>query len=117
MEFLLALLVLFLYAKVLGETLHYFGFPSLVGEVLVGIVLGPAILGWITPDAYIEGVAMLGLVVLMLVAGMNSRFDLLSKLKFKSAVISIPAAGLSFLLAFLLQFLQLLSVHGIRDQL
>jgi len=104
MEFLLALLVLFLYAKVSGEVLHYFGFPSLVGEVLVGIILGPAILGWITPDAYIEGVAMLGLVVLMLVAGMNSRFDLLSKLKFKSAVISIPAAGLSFLLAFIIPY-------------
>ncbi len=101
MEFLLAILVLFLYAKVLGEVFHYFGFPSLVGEVLVGIVLGPALLGWVSPtDAHIEGVAMLGLVVLMLVAGMNSRFDLLAKLKFKSALISIPAAALSFLFAF-----------------
>jgi Kef-type K+ transport system membrane component KefB len=107
MEFLLALLVLFLYAKVLGEIFHYFGFSSLIGEVIVGIVLGPALLGWlvITPgeptSEAIKGVAMLGLVVLMLVAGMNSRFDLLGKFKFKSLVISLPGAGLSFLLAFL----------------
>lgn len=100
----MAILVLFLYAKVLGEAFHHFGFPSLVGEVLTGIVLGPAVLGWVAPDAYLEGIAMLGLVVLMLVSGMNSRFDLLSKLKFKSAMISIPAAGLSFLFAFAIPY-------------
>ena len=76
MEFLLTLLVLLLCAKVFGEILHHFGFSALIGEVAVGIVLGPAVFGWIKPDAYIEAVAMLGLVVMMLVAGMNSRFDL-----------------------------------------
>jgi Kef-type K+ transport system membrane component KefB len=110
MEFLFAILVLFLYAKVLGEIFHHFGFSSLIGEVIVGVVLGPALLGWIiiTPgeatSEAIQGVAMLGLIVLMLVAGMNSRFDLLSKLKFKSLAISIPAAVLSFYLAFMIPY-------------
>jgi len=104
MEFVLSLLVLFLYAKVFGEIVHHFGFSSLIGEVAVGIIVGPAILNWVQPGPQIEGVAMLGLLVMMLVAGMNSRFDLLSKVKFKALTISIPAAVLSLYLAFLVPY-------------
>mgnify|MGYP001069260435 CR=1 FL=1 len=100
MEFLLALLILLLCAKVFGELLHYIGFSALIGEVAVGIVLGPAVFGWIKPDAYIEAVAMLGLIVLMLVAGMNSRFDMLTKVKFKAFVISVSGVAVSFALGF-----------------
>lgn len=107
MEFLFALLVLLLSAKVFGEILHHFGFSSLIGEVGVGIIFGPALMGWInitsgepTSEA-IKGVAMLGLIVLMLVSGMNSRVDLFKKVKFKAFVISIAGMGGSFALGFL----------------
>lgn len=106
MEFLLAILVLLLFAKLFGELLHHYGFSSLIGEVAVGIILGPALLGWIvispgepTSEA-IRGVAMLGLVVLMLVAGMNSRFDLLLRVKFKALVVSVFGMAASFALGF-----------------
>jgi len=109
-EFLLALLVLLLLAKILGEALHHFGFSSLIGEVAVGIILGPAILGWIiikpgdlTSDA-IRGVAELGLIVLMLVAGMNSRFDMLMKVKFKAFVIMILGLATTFALVFWISY-------------
>lgn len=100
MEFLLKLLMLLFFAKIFGELLHHYGFSALIGEVAVGIALGPALLGWISPDAYIEAVAMLGLVVLMLVAGLNSRFDLFMKIKFKALVIALGGVAVSFLLGF-----------------
>jgi Kef-type K+ transport system membrane component KefB len=104
MEFLLALLVLLLLAKILGEALHYIGFSSLIGEVAVGIILGPALLGIIGPgdltSGAIQGVAELGLIVLMLVAGMNSRFDMLMKVKFKAFVVAISGVAVSFALGF-----------------
>ncbi len=120
MEFLFVLLVLFLFAKVFGEVLHHYGYSSLIGEVAVGIVFGPAILGWIsitpiptggspTPvdptSGAIHGVAMLGLVVLMLVAGMNSRIDLFMKVKFKAFVIAAVGMAVSFVLGFLVPYL------------
>ncbi len=106
MEFLLALLILLLFAKLLGEFLYRHGFSPLIGEVAVGIIFGPALLGWIvlTPgdptSEAIHGVAMLGLVILMLVAGMNSRFDLLMKVKFHALVIALCGMAVSFVLAF-----------------
>jgi Kef-type K+ transport system membrane component KefB len=101
MEFLLALLILLLFAKVFGELLHHYGFSPLTAEVMVGIVLGPAVLGLITPDTSIEAVAMLGLVVMMLVAGMNSRFDLLVKVRTKAIIIALCGVSLSLVLGFL----------------
>jgi len=101
MEFLLALLILLLFAKGFGELFHHYGFSPLIAEVMVGIVLGPALLGLITPDASIEAVAMLGLVVMMLVAGMNSRFDLLVKVKTKAIIIALCGVSLSLVLGFL----------------
>ncbi len=106
MEFLLAILVLLLFAKLFGELLHHYGFSSLIGEVAVGVIFGPALLGWIiispgepTSEA-IRGVAMLGLVVLMLVAGMNSRFDMLMKVKFKALAVAVSGMAVSFALGF-----------------
>jgi Kef-type K+ transport system membrane component KefB len=100
MEFLLELLVLLLFAKVFGELLHRHGFSALIAEVLVGIALGPALLEWFKPDEYIWAVAMLGLVVLMLVTGMNSRFDLFMKVKFKALAIALCGMTVSFALGF-----------------
>lgn len=106
MEFLLAILVLLLLAKIFGEALHHIGLSSLIGEVAVGIILGPALLGWIiiTPgdptSEAIRGVALLGLIVLMLVAGMNSRFDMLMKVKFKAFVIAISGFATTFTIGF-----------------
>ena len=108
-EFLLYLSVLLLFAKVVGGFLHRYGFPSLVGEVAVGIVLGPTLLGWIAisegvptrmiTDA-ITAIAMLGLVVLMLVVGMNSRFDLLAQVKFKALLIALCGMAVAFVFGF-----------------
>jgi len=110
MEFLLALLVLLLCAKIFGELLHHLGFSPLIGEVAVGVIFGPALLGWVaispgepTSEA-IRGVAMLGLVVLMLVSGMNSRFDLFMKVKFKALVIAVGGMAVSFALGFVVPY-------------
>lgn len=110
MEFLLAILVLLLFAKLFGEFLHHFGFSSLIGEVAVGIIFGPALLGWIVIPAVgepisataeaIRGVAMLGLIVLMLATGMNSRFDMLMRVRFKALVVAVSGMAVSFALGF-----------------
>jgi Kef-type K+ transport system membrane component KefB/mannitol/fructose-specific phosphotransferase system IIA component (Ntr-type) len=48
----LALGVLLVVARLLGEFVRRFGQPSVLGELLAGIMLGPTILGAIAPGAY-----------------------------------------------------------------
>jgi Kef-type K+ transport system membrane component KefB len=43
--------------------------PGALLEIVAGILLGPAVLGWVTPDATIEALALLGLSFLLFLAG------------------------------------------------
>lgn len=43
--------------------------PGALLEIVAGIVLGPSVLGWVTPDATISAIALLGLLFLPFLAG------------------------------------------------
>lgn len=43
--------------------------PGALLEIVAGIVLGPSLLGWVTPDATVEALALLGLSFLLFLAG------------------------------------------------
>ncbi len=43
--------------------------PGALLEIVAGIVLGPSVLGWVTPDATVRAIALLGLSFLLFLAG------------------------------------------------
>lgn len=48
---LLQLIVIILAARGMGKLFRKIGQPSVIGEVVAGIFLGPSLLGWLNPDA------------------------------------------------------------------
>lgn len=46
---LLQLLVVMLATRVLGDVMRRLGQPTVIGEILGGLVLGPSLLGWLAP--------------------------------------------------------------------
>jgi Kef-type K+ transport system membrane component KefB len=51
--------------------------PGSVVEITAGILIGPAVLGWVTPDRAIEVLAKLGVAFLLFLAGLELDFDAL----------------------------------------
>jgi Kef-type K+ transport system membrane component KefB len=49
--------------------------PSVVLEIVVGIVVGPSVLGWVEVDPTVEVLAVLGLAFLLFLAGLEIDFD------------------------------------------
>ena len=45
--------------------------PAVVLEIVLGVVLGPAALGWLEPDLAVQTVALLGLAMLLFLAGLE----------------------------------------------
>ena len=45
--------------------------PAVVGEILMGLALGPTLLGWITYTDFIAGIAQLGAIALLFVVGLE----------------------------------------------
>lgn len=71
MEFIPALLLVLVTAKVLGEIVERIGYPSMIGEILSGILLGPAVLGLVEPTIELEGFADLGIIALLFISGIE----------------------------------------------
>src|SRR5689334_20242985 len=53
---------------------RWIAIPSVVLEILLGIVLGPGLLGWVVADDVIGFIADFGLAMLMFLAGYESEF-------------------------------------------
>jgi len=65
------LLLLLLAAKVLGEIMERFGQPSMIGEVLAGIILGPSLFNIIPSIGDLRVIADLGVFFLIVMAGLE----------------------------------------------
>jgi Kef-type K+ transport system membrane component KefB len=61
-------------APLLAELLRRWRIPSVLFELLLGILIGPAVLGWVEVDAFISGLSEFGLAILFFMAGYEIDF-------------------------------------------
>lgn len=103
----LALGTLLAAARVFGETARYFKQPAVLGEIVAGIVLGPAIVGRLLPDLQtflfpkqgpnaiaLDALTTVAVVLFLLVAGME--VDLSRAWRQGRRAIVISLAGMAF---------------------
>ena len=79
MTYLAELFVILLLTKIAAHYSVKLKMPSVIGELLVGIVIGPAMLKWIHPTTFINYFSELGVIVLMFIAGLEGDLKLLIK--------------------------------------
>lgn len=75
-------------APLLAEALRRWRVPSVLFELLLGILIGPALLGWVEVDPFVSGLSALGLAILFFMAGYEIDFQ-----KLRGAPISRGIAG------------------------
>lgn len=79
MHFLGELILILITTVLLGQLFSRLNMPAVIGQLLSGIILGPAILGWVHPDSIIALFSEFGVILLMFLAGLESDLDLLKK--------------------------------------
>ena len=68
--------------------------PSVVLEIVAGIVVGPSVLGWVEVDDAVEVVALLGLAFVLFLAGLEIEFG-----KLRGRVLKLTLLGFAISLA------------------
>jgi Kef-type K+ transport system membrane component KefB len=67
----LAMLLVFGSAKLLDELFERLHQPGIVGQILAGVLIGPGVLGWLQPDAFLSTLAELGVMFLLFRVGLE----------------------------------------------
>lgn len=99
-QLLLELFAIFVSAKVVGELFERFSLPSVLGEILAGVALGPYALRWIQPSSTIYSVAELGAIFVLFSAGLETSPADLIRVGGKSMQVALAGVILPFVLGF-----------------
>lgn len=74
MPLLTSILLLLIGSRLLGELMRRIKQPAIVGEILAGILLGPAVLSLIAPTDELKGISELSVFLIVLSAGLEMQF-------------------------------------------
>lgn len=105
-DFLLILAAMLAAGKLLGEGAERVGLPSVLGELVAGVLLGPALLG-IIPAAgdpsyeFIRVLAELGVILLLFEVGLETDLREMSRVGPAALAVACVGVALPFLLGYL----------------
>lgn len=102
-HYLLDIALILLGTKAFGLFTRKLRMPAVVGALIAGIILGPAILNWVQPSDLISSLSEIGVIVLMFGAGLETSITDLRKAGLKALVIAVLGVlvplGLGYLVA------------------
>jgi len=91
------MLLVFASAKILCELFERLGQPGIVGEILAGILIGPYVLGWMTPNDVIRILSDLGVMFLLFRVGLEIKPAELMQVGGTAVMVAIGGVVLPFL--------------------
>lgn len=114
--FLLAIAIILLTTKVLGLVFKKFQMPQVVGALLAGLILGPAVLGVLHETEFITMLSELGVVVLMFSAGVETDITELKRCGKSSFIIALTGVLVPLVGGFAVSHFMLTPESGDTDQ-
>ena len=88
LSFLFDIALILLTAKVFGIIARKLHAPEVVGEIIAGLLIGPAVLGLVGPSDFINKMAEIGVVMLMFEAGLSTDMKKLRQTGLKATAIA-----------------------------
>jgi len=97
MEFILYLVLILLATKLAGHLSLKLGQPAVLGKLLAGVLLGPAVLGWVENSDFIHYFSEVGVILLMFIAGLEADLSQLKANWKASFAVAVGGVALPFL--------------------
>ncbi|MGX5385691.1 cation:proton antiporter [Bacillus thuringiensis] len=96
-EFFFQIALILLSTKLAGDLSVRLGQPSVLGKLIVGIVIGPAVLGWIENSELLTQLSNVGVILLMFMAGLETDLEELNANRNSSLAVALGGMILPFL--------------------
>lgn len=113
---LIAIAIMLFMAKLFGEILVKLNQPSVMGEIIAGVILGPTVLGMISPSTFswlflqhevalaLNALTTLSVVLLLLVSGLEVDLSVIIKHRNSAAAVSSFGTILPFVVGFSISY-------------
>ena len=88
LELLRELAIIIIFAKLFGLLARKLKAPQVAGEIVAGLLIGPSVLNWVQDSDFIEGMAEIGVILLMFNAGLETNLHDLKKTGIKATLIA-----------------------------
>jgi len=112
---LLALVLLLLLGRSLGFIFQRYGYQSLIGEVVAGLILGPILIFQdALPLEELRVFSELGILMLMLLAGLTTDFEAFRENKMSSVVVGSLGVIVTFFIVLIPMYFILGSIYDIN---
>ncbi|MCP3851251.1 MAG: cation:proton antiporter [Gammaproteobacteria bacterium] len=102
--FFLQLLAVLLAARIFGEIASYLGAPSVIGELVAGIFIGPSIFGWIETGETLKLLAEIGIILLLFEVGLKTDGKRLLYSGYQSAVVALSGFVFPLIVGFVISY-------------
>jgi Kef-type K+ transport system membrane component KefB len=112
------LILLLLVGRLIGELMNRLGQPALFGQLIAGVLLGPSVFGLLWPEAHrfifpdnktlktmIDAVSQIGILLLLLLTGMETNLALVRRRKRVVVSSSLSGIAVPFVLGVALAYL------------
>lgn len=94
MELFLQLLIIILSTKLAGDAAVRLGQPSVLGKLIIGVIIGPGVLGWIQNTDVVEAFSHIGVLLLMFFAGLET--DIKDLNENRNSSVAVAVGGIVF---------------------
>jgi Kef-type K+ transport system membrane component KefB len=88
-DFFLSLVLILLSAKIFSEAFVYLKLPSVIGELIAGIIIGPSLLGLVESNVLLHHLAEIGILLLLFEIGLETDFGQVIKVGIQSTLIAV----------------------------
>lgn len=100
--FLIQLVIILFSARIVGEIAAYFNAPSVIGELIAGIIIGPSLLGLIELTPPIQLLAQIGIILLLFEVGIETDIGRLTSSGFKAFIVALGGVVLPFVFGYVI---------------
>jgi monovalent cation:proton antiporter-2 (CPA2) family protein len=101
MTFIFELALILLASKIAGDISVKLGQPAVLGKLLIGVLLGPAVLGLVSETKTLEELSQIGVILLMFIAGMETDLNEFKRSGKAAALVGINGIIVPLLAGFL----------------
>ncbi|MGI8992511.1 MAG: cation:proton antiporter, partial [Bryobacteraceae bacterium] len=94
----LAMLILFVSAKIMAEGAERLNQPGIVGEIIAGVLIGPSVFGWLAPSEFLSAMSDIGAMFLLFRVGLEVKSSELMKVGGTALLVACSGVVVPFIM-------------------